>query len=263
MHGTILHVGPIAITSYALMLTLAFLAGTLLAARRARRYGISSHELANVANLIIISSIAGSRLLYALEEPDSFAQDPVSIFFIWRGGVSYHGALFLSVISVLCWLRWRHITAGALFDAVAPSIALGFFLVRIGCFLNGCCFGTPTDMPWGVAFPLNSPAGQVYQNMKVHPTQLYEAVAGLATLFVLLALEGAGRFRKRPFVLFFSTLAISAVWRFFVEFYRHHESGRPALLWFSEAQVYCIIILTLAIPAIVRFRDKRSTPSAP
>ncbi len=263
MHNTVLQLGPVAITSYALMLTLAFLAGTLLAAKRARRFGIPSHEFVSVANLIIISSILGSRLLFVLEEPDSFTQDPASILFVWRGGVSYHGALFVSVASVLCWLRWRHIAVGALFDAVAPSIALGFFLVRIGCFLNGCCFGTPTEMPWGVVFPLNSPAGQVYWNLKVHPTQVYEAVAGLATLFVLLALEREGKIRKRPFVLFFSTLAISAVWRFIVEFYRHHESGRAALLWFSEAQVYCIIILTLSIPAIIQIRYKRSTPSAP
>lgn len=262
MHNTVLQIGPVAVTSYALTLTLAFLAGALLAARRARRCGIPSHELINVANLIILSSIAGSRLLYVLEEPHSFAKDPVSIFFIWRGGVSYHGALFLSVLSVLCWLRWKRIPAAALFDAVAPSIALGFVLVRIGCFLNGCCFGIPTGTPWGVIFPLDSPAGQVYPNLKIHPTQVYEALAGLATLLLLLALERTRRLGRRPFLLFFSVLACSAFWRFVVEFYRHHESGQTTLLWFTEAQVYCIIILMLSIPAMIRIREKRSTPSS-
>jgi phosphatidylglycerol:prolipoprotein diacylglycerol transferase len=242
------------------MLTIAFLAGTILAVSRTRKLGMPPFEMVNVANLIIISSIVGSRLLFVFEEPGHFLQYPMSIFSVWRGGVSYHGALLLSAIAVFSWLRIRRLSEAVVFDSVAPALVLGFLFVRLGCFLNGCCFGTPTGMPWGVIFPFDSPAGQTYPSLKLHPTQLYEAAAALASVFIILALERKGVFRARPFSTFFCALILSSLWRFIVEFYRHQETPGVFAPWCTTAQVYCLILLTLSISGIAIVGSKKPMP---
>ena len=115
-------------------------------------------------------------------------------FLLWQGGLSYHGGLFAAVLAAWLWFRVKRIPVEKMVDIFAPSIALGFGIVRIGCFLNGCCFGTPTDMPWGLNFPLISPAGRVFGSAPIHPVQLYASICGLLGFLVLIWIE-----KKYPF----------------------------------------------------------------
>ena len=257
MHSTILQIGPITIGAYALMVTIAFLVGAFLAVRRAKEYGILPHEVTNLVTLILITSIVGSRMLYVFEHIRAFSENPISIFLISQGGLSYNGGLFFALIGAFCWLKRKKIPVVRMLDILAPTIPLGFFLVRIGCFLNGCCFGNPTDMPWGVVFPSDSPAGWVYKNIKIHPTQLYSSFSGLISFFILLGFEKKLQFAKGNGLLFFSFLILSALWRFIIEFFRYQEPQSIMVGWFTEAQAYCVGIFIVSMTMILRIYMKK------
>ena len=233
------------------MLTIAFLVGTLIAARRAKRYGILPDEMVNLAVVIIIASIVGSRTLFVFEHIKIFSNNPISVLFIWQGGFSYHGGLLFAFIGALWWIKRKNIPIRRTFDIVAPSIALGFFFVRIGCFLNGCCFGNPTDMPWGVIFPSDSAAGLIYNNTKIHPTQLYDSLSGLISFFILLGIEKKLQFSEGKGLLLFFILILSALWRFIIEFFRYQMPDLIIVGWFTKAQAYCLGILLFSIIGIV------------
>ena len=170
-----------------------------------------------------------------------------------RGGFSYHGGLFFSFIGVFWWMKRKKIFSwGNIVDICTPSIVLGFFFVRIGCFLNGCCFGTPTDMPWGIVFPSDSPAGLIYKNTKIHPVQLYAAFSALVSFIILIAIEKRGHFVRRKGHLFFSFLILSAIWRFIIEFFRYQEFNSTLINWLTNAQVYSVTVLFFAIFILTR-----------
>jgi phosphatidylglycerol:prolipoprotein diacylglycerol transferase len=247
VHPTILQIGPIAIRAYPFMLALAFLAGTLLAIRLGKRHGILTHEATRFATIVLIASVVGSRVLYILEHYGAFSGHPIRATVLWQGGLSYHGGLFLSLLAGCWWLKRRRIPIGAMLDVFAPGIALGFFLVRIGCFLNGCCFGIPTDVPWAVVFPPDSPAGWVYGNTAIHPTQLYGAFSGLVGFLILLGIGRRAPFADGRGLVFLSLLVFSSLWRFIIEFFRYQEPHAVLAGGLTEAQSYCLGIFVIAM----------------
>ena len=98
------------------------------------------------------------------------------IFAFWQGGLTIHGAVIGSILVGIWYSHWKKVSFWKLADTIAPSLALGQFIGRLGCFLNGCCYGVSTELPWGVKF--NSPSSLIPYAMlgkKVHPTQLYES----------------------------------------------------------------------------------------
>jgi phosphatidylglycerol:prolipoprotein diacylglycerol transferase len=238
------------------MLTIAFLVGTLLAVNRAKKYRIPHYEVVSSATIIIIASIVGSRILYILEHIEIFSDKPISSLLMWKGGLSYHGGLILAIIALFLWLKKKKIAFGTMLDIFTPSLAFGFFLVRIGCFLNGCCFGKPTDIPLGVIFPSDSHAGLIYENTKIHPTQLYSLLAGLLGFFILLWLEKRLQFARGTGILFLFFLIFSALWRFSIEFFRYQETDSLLLGQFSEAQIFCLGIVVFTLIMIPRTYKK-------
>lgn len=250
MHRTLFQIGPIGINAYTAMLTLAFLLGTILAVQRAKSRGVAAHDVVRLATLAIVASIAGARLLYGLEHVRTFATAPGDILRLWQGGLSYHGGLFAAVLAAWLWLRVKGIAIGKMVDVFAPSIALGFSIVRIGCFLNGCCFGLPTEVPWGVSFPPDSPAGRVFGAVAIHPVQLYASVCGFLTLLVLLWVENSYPFGAGNGLLFLLCLALSSSWRFLLEFFRYQEPQAWTAGEFTLAQVYCLGLIVLSVIAV-------------
>lgn len=107
-------------------------------------------------------------------------------------------------------------------DAIAPAVAFGIFLTRIGCFLTGCCFGKPGSVPWAMVFPQSSAAGTMFPNTPIHPTQLYSSLYGLAIFGMLLFL---GRFRRFDGFMFWSFVLLYSAARFGVDFVRYYEES--------------------------------------
>ena len=220
MHRTLLDLGFVKIHSYGFFLALSFLLGILLARPRAERRGIPAERVDDVSLVVILASILGARALYVLTHLDQFEGRLLDMFRTWEGGLVMYGGAIPAVILGMWFLKRWGVDAWKAADAIAPSMALGLGLTRIGCFLSGCCFGAPTDLPWGCVFPPESHAGLLNPGIPLHPTQIYESLSGFAICGIVLWLD------RKPLargVIFLTTLAMIAVARFLVDFVRSYE----------------------------------------
>jgi phosphatidylglycerol:prolipoprotein diacylglycerol transferase len=240
VHPELIHLGPWPLRSYGVALVLSFLLGTVLARHRARQLGLDPRLVAPLALLCVAATLVGARLLYVVTNLDEFAAQPLDVVRIyrdgrfWLDGLAMNGGVIACLLAMACFLRARRQPVLRMLDAIAPSFALGLLLTRIGCFLNGCCFGVATTLPWGVIFPAGSPAG-AFQRLggaappPVHPTQLYASGSGLAILFIALWLE------RRPSYFpgrtCFTVLLLYSAARFAEELVRHQ--GDAAAPWLA------------------------------
>ena len=136
-------------------MALAFLAGLWTATRRARRENISGESIADVTLWLMAGGIVGARIVYVTTYwKEEFADQQVSeIFMIRHGGLVYYGGLIGATLAGIIYIRWKKMPFWKIADVLAPSIALGNVFGRIGCLLNGCCYGRACDLPWAIRFP--------------------------------------------------------------------------------------------------------------
>jgi phosphatidylglycerol:prolipoprotein diacylglycerol transferase len=241
----------IPIHSYGVMLALSFFIGTIIAARYAeRKEGISEDDYISATMITMIGILIGSRIFFIVEHWEDYRRNILEIFAIWKGGLVLYGGLFGGIITGII-VAWRKkIPVGKYFDAGAPSIALGVFLTRIGCFLNGCCYGKPTDSPFGISFPegsyayikhlregLISPKSDF--SLPVHPTELYESFGGIVIFGIMLLLRKRKKIYDGEYMIQF--LILYSILRLIVEFFR---GDHPAwfLSTFTTPQVISIFI---------------------
>lgn len=256
MRSVLFQVGPLAIRGYGLMLALSFLIGIGWAMRRARRSGMDPNRVSDLSLYLILSAILGARLFYVVFHWEEFASDPWSIInpFQEGGGIGlsglvFYGGLILALLTSVLYTRLRGLPFWKIADLFAPSIALGLGLTRIGCFLNGCCFGKACTLPWGMVFPQDSPAGHVFPDTPIHPTQLYEMAYGLVIAGIIVGMERFKRFEGFTFALLIGLYGIA---RFLVDFVRYYDS---MLLPVDGVQITVnqVISLGLILLSIVLF----------
>ena len=150
------------IRGYGMMLLVAVVSGVGMAVYRARRMGIEPELIMSLAFWLFVSGIVGARLFYLIEYWDklfagkSLGQALVAAVSINEGGLVVYGMLVVGGGALLAFIYWYRVPGLALADLIAPSVAMGLAFGRIGCFLNGCCFGGPCDLPWALSFPADS-----------------------------------------------------------------------------------------------------------
>ncbi len=208
------------IPSYGTMLVISFIVALFLVKRRAKRFGISPIIIENLAFWIMVGVISGGRILYVLFHLSDFS-DFLSIFEIWNGGMMFFGGFIGAFLAGVIYVRRQHLDVLLLADIISPAIALGEFFTRIGCFLNGCCFGQPTSLPWGVRFPSGSFADIAGLDCPLHPTQLYSSLFGLFLFLFLQRVLNKGYRRGVVFSLF---LIFYGGFRFGIDFIRYYEN---------------------------------------
>jgi phosphatidylglycerol:prolipoprotein diacylglycerol transferase len=191
------------------MMAVAFLAGFWTASRRCVRDGLSAEKILDLGPWLIIGAILGARTLYVTTYwQESFAGRPFyEIFEIWNGGLVYYGGLVGAVLGGLIYSRLKKVPVWKLADALAPSIALGYVFGRIGCFLNGCCFGRACDLPWAVHYPADNPLHP--PTFPVHPTQIYDSLMNLALYVALAWLYRRKKFDGQIFALYLMCYAVT------------------------------------------------------
>jgi len=229
LHPVILRIGSFELRSYGLMLALSFLLGIYLSVHRAKKKGVDPNQIMDLSVIIIISAIVGSRLLYVLFHLDEFRGhwlDTVNPFQsngqIGIAGLTLLGGVLLSFISSAIYLKVKKLPFLKFADTVIPAVGLGIFLTRIGCYLNGCCFGLPCHSHLCVVFPPNSAAGSIFQGTPIIPTQLYSSAYGLVIFGLLLFFE---RWQKFDGFLFYLFLIFYGIARFTIDFFRYYESS--------------------------------------
>jgi phosphatidylglycerol---prolipoprotein diacylglyceryl transferase len=150
------------IRGYGVMLLLAIVAAVALAAYRAERMGLDPDMILSLAFWLVTSGIVGARVFYIIEYWDKFqrptlAQTVTSMLNVSQGGLVVYGSLLAGAAALTAFV-WRYRVPGlALADLVAPSVVLGVAIGRIGCFMNGCCYGGSSELPWAISFPWGSP----------------------------------------------------------------------------------------------------------
>jgi phosphatidylglycerol:prolipoprotein diacylglycerol transferase len=240
------------------LLAAAYLLGLQFALMRARTRGLDPNRVMDLGIWIIISALAGAKLLLVIVEFDTF-RNPAELWTLMRSGGVFYGGLIAAVAVALWYLRRHRMPVWTVTDVFAPGIALGHVIGRLGCLFAGCCFGRPTSVPWAITFHNEYAAQNVGTplNIPLHPTQLYEASAELLILGILLATERKGRpYPGRTFWLYMVFYGVS---RFIIEIYRGDPRG--TLLMFSTSQFVSIVIVPLALIMLVVLRRRAGDPS--
>ncbi len=243
------------IASYGMMLVIGFIAGYLLMCHLAKLKGQSIEHVYNLVVYISASALVGARLFHVLfEEFDLYALHPLNIIKFWQGGFSFYGGLISAGIVSYLYMRRHRLPPLLYLDLMAPSLLLGQVFGRIGCFLAGCCWGKPTNLPWGVVFT-NPHCLTGTLGVPLHPTQLYQAFSNLVgAIFLYLAFRGKTYFPGKTLALYLIAYPIG---RFIVEFFRG-DSYRgfviPDVL--SIPQAVSIILISIGIPLYLVFRKK-------
>ncbi|HWD92307.1 MAG TPA: prolipoprotein diacylglyceryl transferase [Verrucomicrobiae bacterium] len=217
MHPIAFYIGSFPIRSYGVMMAIAFIAGLWTASRRGLREGIAPEKILDIGPWLIVGTIVGARALHVMTYwQEEFAGRPFwEVFAVWNGGLVFYGGLIGASLAGILYARFKHIALWKLADVLAPSIALGYVFGRMGCLLNGCCYGRSCDLPWAISYPPGNLNGA--PTFPVHPTQVYDAILNL---FLYVGLAWLYRRKKFDGQVFAAYLLCYAVTRSIVESFR-------------------------------------------
>jgi phosphatidylglycerol:prolipoprotein diacylglycerol transferase len=227
---------------YGVMLFFAFIGAMYIAASRARREKLDPEHVYDMAFFVLIGGLIGARGFYVLQYWGDKVRSFWDIFEIWKGGIVFYGSILGGTLGFLVY-RWRRsFPILPMLDAIAPALAFGIAIGRIGCFLNGCCYGDPCTLPWAVRFPEQSPpwVSEVGRNqippdaaysLGLHPTQIYSTIDGLILFLLLTAFYPL---RKRDGQVVGLLLLTYPITRFFIEYLRNDEGVFAAGMTISQ-----------------------------
>jgi phosphatidylglycerol---prolipoprotein diacylglyceryl transferase len=263
MHPYLIRLGPLTIYSYGAMLLVGFLAGLWWARQEGRRRGITPGAIVDLALWMLFGGLLFARIFFILLNFEFYRSQPLSSLFFGGGhfaiqGLSFHGGLFGAILGLLIYARRAQLSWLTLADIMAPAAALGYGFGRIGCFLNGCCYGAPTNLPWGTHFLLDPDSGLC--TPPSHPTQIYAALGSWAIFGLLVLLRGKLTGKGQ---LAFSYLALYSVLRFGVEFFRRGYTAQAAWGSLTQAQLASIIMFIVALGLILYLRPRTDSRKAP
>jgi phosphatidylglycerol:prolipoprotein diacylglycerol transferase len=215
VHPIAFQFGPFTVHWYGVMVALAFALGLWTASRRGLRAGIAPESILDLGPWLIGGGLLGARALYVGSYwREEFARKPLSeIFMIQHGGLVYYGGLIGAALVGLAFIRWKKLPLWKMTDALAPSIALGYVFGRIGCLMNGCCYGRVCALPWAIHFPEDHET----HGLSLHPTQIYDSLLSLGLYLTLAWLYRRRKFDGQIFALYLMAYACT---RSFVEYFR-------------------------------------------
>ena len=247
MHPFLFKFGNISIYTYGFFLASGFAAGLLLAKSEAKRLGQDPDKIMDLAFYILISAIVGSRLLYVFTNPGTFLENPIDIIKVWKGGLVFYGGFIAAMITGIILLKKWNMDLWAITDIIAPSIAAGQFLGRIGCFSAGCCYGKICDLPWAIVFKNADSLAPV--GIPLHPTQLYHAFSNLVIFLFLWFYRTRKKFAGQ---LFWIYIFLYGITRAFIEIFRGDFRGH---IFFGILSISQVIGLTMALIATIVLKN--------
>lgn len=256
MHPILFELGPIKIFSYGLFLALGFLSAIYIASREAGRLGLPVSKFYDLCFYIVVAALVGSRLLYVVLDFRPFLEHPLKLFALWEGGLDFQGGVFLALLVAFFYVRRHHMSWRTTLDALALGIPVGQFFGRLGCFMAGCCYGTPSNLPWSVIF--NNPNTLCPLREPLHPAQLYEAFLDLGIFGLLSMLKTRKRYEGQMILTYFF---LAGLVRFVVEFFRSPTDYRGPLIFWSMPLTQIIALgLALGSGALLLWFGRRTAP---
>ncbi|MDD5439633.1 MAG: prolipoprotein diacylglyceryl transferase [Candidatus Omnitrophica bacterium] len=241
MHPIILKCGALTVYSYGVMIALACVIATFLMWKTSHLAGVPREKIPDFMVVIMIAGIIGARVLHVAVNADFYRANPLEIFMLTKGGLAFYGGLASACIAGIVYLRMNRISVWSAGDLLAPYLALGQAVGRMGCFLNGCCFGVPAgDFPLAACFEDGIPR---------YPTQLYEAVLLLAIYAVLRVMLQKKTGHGYLFILY---VFLYTCGRFFIEYLRGDVDRLACGLTMAQ-----VLSAAIALAAVVIAVGKR------
>lgn len=240
MHPVLFKIGPITIFSYGLMVAIGFALALFLICRRANDFNIKRDDVLDIAIIVLISGLIGSRFLYVVLNVDYYINRPLEILDLSKGGLVWYGGFLTSLAVSAAYIKKRGLSFLNVADLFFPYAALAQAIGRVGCFLNGCCYGTeaPSGCPFSVVFP--------FDTVMRHPAQLYSALSLLGIFVILRIWQDRRRF---PGEIFLGYCLLYSLKRFLMEFLRGDNSRM--LLSMTLSQLVSLAVFGTAAAALI------------
>lgn len=241
MHPILFRIGSVEIRSYGFFVALAVVVAFYLLHKEARRKNFYADKMLDMELIIVVFGIIGARLLHVLVNLDFYTKEVFSIFLLWGGGLAIYGGIISAVVAGWVFAIKKGMPFWETADFIIPYIVLGQSIGRIGCFLNGCCFGRPAALPFlGVIFPGDT----IFR----YPTQIYASVALLGVFVILRIIQQKPHFAG---CIFFLYLALYTTQRFFIDFLRGDNPTYALGLTISQI-ISIIIFLIVLFPLMLK-----------
>ncbi|WP_265517033.1 prolipoprotein diacylglyceryl transferase [Nitratireductor luteus] len=256
----IFQIGPLAVHWYGLGYVVGILFAWWYAKRLVANNRLWAHEtppmrpedLDDFVVWAALGVVLGGRLGYVLfYDLARYIQNPLDIFAVWQGGMSFHGGMLGTIVAMVVFARTRDINPWSMLDTIAAAAPVGLGLVRVANFINSELWGRPTDVPWGFVFPDGGPLPR-------HPSQLYEAaLEGLILFLVLRLLSHQALKLKRPRFVGGAFICGYGLSRIFVEFFREPDAHIGYLLggWLTMGMVLSLPMVLIGLWAMASARE--------
>lgn len=269
MYRILFSIGSFHVYSYGALIALAFILAILFAMKEAKKSGENPDRILDLSLYIIIGVLLGARLGYVIFRLDYYLKNPIEILYFRQGGLSFLGGFLIAFF--LCWvyIKRAKISFWKYTDIVAPSIAIGIGIGRIGCFLNGDDYGFVSEN-YGIKFPsLFMPPVYLQQlkdgliasgspyTLPVIPTQLYSSLYGFLIFFILLWMK---KYKKYDGHIFLNFLVLYSISRFVIEFFRFYENNYKVfnLLTVTQTILIGVILFSLVFMNILKKKSKKA-----
>ncbi|MDP8233756.1 MAG: prolipoprotein diacylglyceryl transferase [Candidatus Saelkia tenebricola] len=255
MYPVLFQIGNLAVRTYGVVLVAVFFMCLYLLKYDAKRSSVTKETVERMSNYLLLGGFIGARIYYALfYDAFYYFTKPWTLLFVWEGGLAIHGAIIGGLIGLYLLAKKDKIKFLILANLIAPILLLGQAVGRLGCFLNGCCYGLPANIPWGVIFPKDSLAYYQFGFQALHPTQFYELVLNLSGFVVFWVIR-----KNIPQYLFSLYLMYYGLVRFIVSFFR----ADSLLFWGTDLRIAHIMSAVFILSGMFLFKYNRSHSKYP
>jgi phosphatidylglycerol:prolipoprotein diacylglycerol transferase len=234
------------------MAAIGFLAAIIVSGFLAKKENIKKDDISDLAVYVILSAVIGARLFYFFVEPKFFLENPLEIFKIWKGGLVFYGGFIFGLAGAVFFIKKRNLPLGKTADIIAPALALGHGIGRIGCFFAGCCYGKPTSLPIGIVF--KNPDALAPLNISLHPVQLYSVISNLFIFGVLMFFFTK---KKKDGDVFLLYLFLYGILRMIIEYFRGDNRGDFIFNILSVSQFIGLLAVLSAVFIYV-FKNRKN-----
>lgn len=244
MDPVLIQFGGLEIRWYGVMAAAAFLAATYFLNKFRKYANLSSEQASGCVFTALIAGIVGARIFFVALNWSHYKHNLIKIFAIQEGGLVFYGGFFLALIALFIYCRCSKLSTIRVMDLMAPALALAHGISRIGCLLNGCCYGKPTTLFWGWHYPTGTAPYLHYGNVPLHPVQLYETFADLILAWLLYSYLRKGAPKGAVAAAYCVGYGIL---RFLDELFRGDHPETELVMGLSPAQLIGIAIVPIGV----------------
>jgi len=252
MHPILISIGSFNLYTYGLFVALGFLTAMQVSKINAKPHGMSAEIITDIFFVILLSALVGARLLYVIINFNSYKDNLLGIFQIWNGGLVFFGGFIAAVAACAIYFKKNNLKIFQTADIIAPGIALGHAVGRIGCLFAGCCYGKVCDLPIAIKFTNSDSLAPL--NVFLHPTQVYSMISNLIIFFTLLWLQKRKKFDGMVFLIY---IILYSLFRSIIEFFRGDFRGDFIFDFISMSQGIGFMVSLIAFVILIKF--SRST----